>query len=94
MPAQLVGDSALTIYSVNEVSLRQRVAPPHVLGRVNAGMALLARGIYPLGALLGGYLGARLGVRPTLLLGAGGILLSTLWLLAAPLRRLAAAPGE
>jgi MFS family permease len=85
--AQLVGDMAFTVYSINEISLRQRVAPPHVLGRVNAGMALLARGIYPIGALIGGYLGSRIGIRPTLALGAGGILLSTLWLLAPPLRR-------
>ncbi len=87
MAAQLIGDSALTVYSINEVSLRQQVAPPHVLGRVNAGMQLLARGIYPLGALIGGLLGGRLGVRPTLALGAAGILLSTLWLLAPTLRR-------
>jgi len=86
--AQLVGDMMFTVYSINEVSLRQRVAPADILGRVNAGMQLLARGIYPLGALLGGYLGERLGVRPTLALAAAGILLSTLWLLPSPLRRL------
>jgi len=86
--AQLIGDMMFTVYSINEVSLRQRVAPPDLLGRINAGMQLLARGVYPLGALLGGYLGARLGVRPTLALAAAGLLLSTLWLLPAPLRRL------
>jgi MFS family permease len=90
MAAQLIGDMAFTVYSINAVSLRQRVAPPRVLGRVNAGMQLLARGIYPFGALIGGVLGGRLGVRPTLALGACGLLLSTLWLLAAPLRRRAA----
>ncbi|HYL05773.1 MAG TPA: hypothetical protein VE075_07020 [Thermoanaerobaculia bacterium] len=50
----------------------------------------------PLTALLvlhAGAVGARLGVRPTLALGACGLLLSTLWLLAAPLRRLATAAG-
>ena len=86
--AQLIGDMMFTVYSINAVSLRQRVAPPHVLGRVNAGMQLLARGVYPLGALIGGYLGERLGVRPTLALGAAGLLLSTLWLLPSPLRHL------
>jgi MFS family permease len=86
--AQLIGDMTFTVYSINQVSLRQRVAPANVLGRVNAGMLLLARGVYPIGALLGGYLGERLGVRPTLALAAGGLLLSTLWLLPAPLCRL------
>jgi len=85
---QLIGDLVFTVYSINEVSLRQRVAPPDLLGRINAGMQLLARGVYPLGALIGGYLGERLGVRPTLALAAAGLLLSTLWLLPAPLRRL------
>jgi MFS family permease len=85
---QLIGDLVFTVYSINEVSLRQRVAPADLLGRINAGMQLLARGVYPLGALIGGYLGERLGVRPTLALAAAGLLLSTLWLLPAPLRRL------
>jgi MFS family permease len=85
---QLIGDMAYTVYSINEVSLRQRVAPADLLGRINAGMQLLARGVYPLGALLGGYLGERLGIRPTLALAAAGLLLSTLWLLPSPLRRL------
>jgi len=85
---QLVGDMALAVFSINEVSLRQRLAPPAVLGRVNAGMQLLARGVYPLGALLGGWLGARVGVLTTLAAAAAGLLLSTLWLATPALRRL------
>jgi MFS family permease len=88
MAAQLVGDMSLSIYSINEVSLRQTVAPARVLGRVNAGMHLLARGMLPIGALVGGYLAAQIGVRATLAIAGGGLLLSTLWLLASPLRRL------
>jgi MFS family permease len=88
MAAQLVGDMALSIYSINEVSLRQTVAPARVLGRVNAGMHLLAEGMLPIGALIGGYLAAQIGVRATLATAAGGLLLSTLWLLGSPLRRL------
>jgi MFS family permease len=88
MAAQLVGDMAFSIYSINEVSLLQTVAPARVLGRVNAGMHLLARGMLPIGALAGGYLAAQIGVRATLAIAAGGLLLSTLWLLASPLRRL------
>jgi hypothetical protein len=64
------------------------VAPARVLGRVNAGMHLLARGMLPIGALVGGYLAAQIGVRATLAIAGGGLLLSTLWLLASPLRRL------
>lgn len=85
---QLIGDMAFTVYVINEVSLRQRLAPAAVLGRVNAGMLLLARGIYPIGALIGGILGSRVGVPRTLALAAAGTLLSNLWLLAPSLRRL------
>jgi predicted MFS family arabinose efflux permease len=85
---QLAGDLLLAVYQIHEVTLRQLLAPGHLLGRVNAGMQLLALGILPLGALAGGLLAARAGVRTTLLLAAAGILASTLWLLAAPLRRL------
>jgi predicted MFS family arabinose efflux permease len=56
----------------------------------------VVQGLTPLGALLGGLLGERLGVRETLFLAAGGELLAALWLLASPIRRLreAPAPGE
>jgi MFS family permease len=86
--AQVVGDSAYMIYIINELSLRQRVVPSAVLGRVSSGMQLLARGVYPIGALLGGGIAARAGVVTALSLAAGGLLLSTLWLVASPLRRL------
>lgn len=88
LAAAQLGDMALTIYGINEVTLRQEVAPPAVLGRVNAGMLLLARGVLPAGALAGGFLAAWIGIRATLAVAAGGLLLSTLWLLAPPLRRL------
>ena len=87
MVPQLFGDMAFMVYYINEVTLRQRVAPEHVLGRVNAGMQLLARGIWPIGSLIGGFLAAALGVRPTLALAATGVVLSTMWLVASPLRR-------
>ncbi|HTQ79384.1 MAG TPA: MFS transporter, partial [Thermoanaerobaculia bacterium] len=76
------------VYNINEITVRQEVAPEAVLGRVNAGMQLLARGVWPLGALAGGALAAAFGVQATLILGASGLLLSTLWLLGGGLRRL------
>jgi predicted MFS family arabinose efflux permease len=82
---QLFGDFVWTVYVVNETSLRQLLAPQHAIGRVNAAMQLASRGILPFGALLGGFLGERIGVGPTLFVGAAGVLASSLWLV--PLRR-------
>ena len=55
--------SALNIgWNVITVSLRQRIVPDHLLGRVNAGYRLLAWGTMPLGAALGGIVGDRWGL--------------------------------
>ena len=78
---QFFGDFAWTIYFVNETTLRQSVAPPHLLGRVNAAMQLASRGVLPIGALAGGFLGEKIGITNTLWIGAVGVLLSTLWLI-------------
>jgi Na+/melibiose symporter-like transporter len=85
---QLFGDMGFAIFSVNALALRQTVAPAHVLGRVNGAMQLLTRGIYPLGALAGGALAQNIGIRATLAAAVTGVALSTVWLIASPLRRL------
>ncbi len=85
--SQLFGDAAFAVYSINEISLRQEVAPDHLLGRVNACMHILANGIMPLGALLAGLLSETIGIRWTLLIGASGIFLAGAWLIFSPLWR-------
>lgn len=89
---QLFGDCVFMIYFVNETTLRQRLAPEAALGRVNAAMQLASRGMLPIGALVGGYLADQIGIPQTLWLGAGGTLLSCLWLV--PLRRIAEPKAE
>jgi Na+/melibiose symporter-like transporter len=85
---QLFGDLAFSIYFISEISLRQTIAPPEMLGRVNAGMNIISRGVLPIGALAGGYLAAGIGIRGTLVLAGVGGLLSTGWLLVEAVRRL------
>jgi predicted MFS family arabinose efflux permease len=89
--AQL-GDMAWLIYHINELTLRQAIAPSHVLGRVNAAAHLAFRGVLPAGALCGGALAQAIGMRPAMFVGAGGFLLSTLWLIFSPIRRLRELP--
>lgn len=92
MVPQLFGDSAYAAYIANELSLRQTLAPPEVLGRVNAAMQLLSRGIWPIGALIGGFLAGAIGIRPTLTIAASGVFLSSAWLIFSPARKLRAIP--
>lgn len=91
--AQL-GDMAWSIYSINELSLRQAIAPNHLLGRVNSAMHLTFRGVLPLGALAGGALANFIGLRNAMFVGASGFLLSTLWLILSPVRHLSELPGS
>lgn len=88
MAQQLLGDAALVIYFINEVSLRQAIIEDRLLGRVNAGMQLLSRGVWPLGALAAGLLSQAVGVRPALTVAAVGVLLSVMWLVGSPILRL------
>lgn len=60
------------VYNITQVSFRQGLCPPALLGRMNATIRFLVWGTMPLGAVVGGLLGAGLGVRHTLLIGAVG----------------------
>ncbi|MBZ5592147.1 MAG: MFS transporter [Acidobacteriia bacterium] len=86
--SQLFGDMAYPIYDIHELTLRQSVTPPEVLGRVNACMQMLFKGVVPLGSVAGGLLAQRFGVRFTLTLAALGIFASSLWLIFSPVRAL------
>jgi len=66
------GEIGQIVYSISNVSLRQRVAPDAILARVNATMQFAIMALFPLGALIGGILGELAGTRLTLL-AAGAV---------------------
>jgi len=83
------------VWNVITVSLRQRIAPDHMLGRVNAGYRLLAWGTMPLGAALGGLSADLLGLRATFWITAGvGLLCVPLLLSGVSDARITAAEAE
>lgn len=61
--AFFVGGLTIVVWNVITVSLRQRITPDRLLGRVNSGYRMVAWGTMPIGAALGGLLGELLGVR-------------------------------
>jgi MFS family permease len=72
--------------NVIKSSWRQAYCPRPLLGRVIVSMQFLNYGTIPLGALLAGTLGTTLGLRPTLWIMLGGLVLATFVLLIGPLR--------
>jgi hypothetical protein len=62
------------MWNVVTVSLRQRIVPDALLGRVNASYRLLAWGSQPFGALLGGLAAQALGLRAVFVIAATMVL--------------------
>ncbi len=89
---QMVFWAMVVVYNIAQVSFRQGVTPPALLGRMNATMRFLVWGTMPLGAFIGGVLGSTIGVRETLLVSATGMSLAWLPVFLSPLRSMRELP--
>ena len=74
----IIGASTAVIYNVNQVSLRQAITPERMQGRMNATMRFIVWGTIPIGSLVGGGLGALIGLQNTIWVGAIGSFLGFL----------------
>ncbi|MER7736625.1 MFS transporter [Streptomyces erythrochromogenes] len=89
-----LNSAGVVLWNVCTVSLRQRLAPPHMLGRVTSGYRLAAWGAMPIGAAAGGALAQRTGLDAPWAL-AGLLLLACLPLLRkVPAVQSGSAPGQ
>jgi MFS family permease len=61
---------SIVVWNVITVSLRQRIVPDRLLGRLNSAYRLFAWGTQPIGALLGGIVAELVGLRVLFLLAA------------------------
>jgi MFS family permease len=82
------------VYNVAQVSYRQSVTPPRLMGRMNAAVRWIVWGTMPLGGLIGGALGTAVGVRPTVAIGVIGSWAAGFWIYFSPLRRMRDIPTE
>jgi MFS family permease len=80
------------LYNVAQVSYRQAMCPPELLGRMNAAVRWIVWGTLPLGSVFGGALGTLLGIRPALWVGMTGSWAAGFWVLFSPLRRMRDVP--
>jgi len=92
-----VASFTVLVYNITQVTFRQRITPPRLLGRMNASVRFVVWGVMPLSALAAGGLGTWLGVVPTMWIGAVAELLSALFVVVGPfwsLRDLPEAPAD
>lgn len=80
--------AGVTACNVHAFSLRQASTPDTLRGRMNATYRLISWGAIPPGALLGGALGAAIGLYPTLIVASVGLSTAWLWVFWSPVRGL------
>jgi MFS family permease len=89
----------VVLYNIAQLSYRQSICPPELLGRMNAAIRWIVWGTMPLGGLLAGALGSALGTRTTIWIGVAGSWAAGFWVFFSPLRSMrdfpvAAEPGD
>jgi hypothetical protein len=93
-----VGFAALSfssvVYNVAQVSYRQAICPPALLGRMNAAIRWIVWGTLPLGGVLGGAVGTAIGIRPTIWIGVTGSWAAGLLVYFSPLRKSRDIPAQ
>jgi predicted MFS family arabinose efflux permease len=74
------------VCAINVLSMRQGVTPDRLQGRVNGSFRFLSLGLAPVGALLGGLLGAAIGPRAALFVTIGAMAIAPLLVWFSPVR--------
>lgn len=85
--SNFVADISNVLYNITQVSLRQRLVPVALQGRMNASVRTVAWGALPLGSIVGGALAQIVGLYPVLFVGIGCGLLTTVVVLLSPILR-------
>jgi MFS family permease len=89
---QIICDSALTVFDIDDVSLRQTLMSDRQLGRVNGSIRVLGVAATLMGTILGGILAELIDIRFALIVGATGGLVGALILWLSPVRSMRQMP--
>ncbi|MBK8020178.1 MAG: MFS transporter [Chloroflexi bacterium] len=86
LAAQIGGDGAMMVFWISEMSFRQMVVPPHMLGRTHSTFEFLSHLAMPTGAIIAGFVAGAIGAQLTLLIAMIGTFSMALWLARSPVR--------
>ncbi|WP_030761435.1 MFS transporter [Streptomyces griseus] len=92
--AEFLSCVGVMIVDVAAGSFQMALIPDGVRARVMGAFRTLNHGFRPVGALVGGLLGASIGTRPTLWIATVGAVFAVLWLLPSPLPRMRELPDR
>jgi MFS family permease len=81
-------------YNITQVSARQRLCPPELLGRMNASIRFFVWGVMPIGGLLGGGIATAFGTQAALWTGAIGAVFASSFVVFSPLTKMKKLPDS
>jgi len=90
--SMLLAAVCIIVSAILQSSIRQRLTPPELQGRVSATTSFVAWGVAPIGSLLGGLLATAFSLRTTLYISGTGALLGAAFVVFSPLRTLRTIP--
>jgi MFS family permease len=82
------------VYNITQVTMRQRLCPPRLLGRMNASIRFVVWGVLPIASVLAGFLGTVIGIVPTMWIGVAGSVLGAGFVVLSPLTTMKELPTE
>jgi len=94
LAVQQLGDGAVLVFLINEVSLRQTIVAPGLMGRVNSSVGFLRSMARLSGVLVAGVAGEIIGLRATLGLGGALVALAAIFVAFTSLRSLKTMPAR
>ena len=92
--SEFLSGVGVMILDINGNSISVALTPDRLRSRVTGAFRFVNYGVRPVGSLIGGALGAWVGLRPTLWIATLGALLGILWLLPSPVPAIRDLPAE
>jgi MFS family permease len=90
--AEFGSSVGVMILDISAASIFAALVPHRLRSRVSGAYMVVNNGIRPAGALIGGFLGATIGLRPTLWIAVVGAIAGFLWLLPSPIPKMRELP--